>query len=103
MVWRDGFEMVKPERRQLGQYLPFVGNAGTQHVIKCGNAIDCDDQQPVAQVVDVSQLSSRREGQSGELRFKDYWCDHAGVARKVKRRASASRTSSISDVICFFL
>ena len=35
-----------------------------------------------AEVVDVAYFAATREWETGELRFKNYWCCHAGVTGK---------------------
>src|SRR5256712_3663788 len=61
MVPEDVFvlgEPLEPEGREVGQDHGFAGNAVRQHDIKSGRAIGGDDQQRLAEVIDVPDLST---------------------------------------------
>ena len=56
--WRRSIARpLEPERRDLRQHLALVGNAGAEHVVERGDAIGGDDQQAIAEIVDVADLA----------------------------------------------
>ncbi len=57
VVCDDRTRPVEPERGDLRQDLPLVGDAGSEHVVEGRNAIGCDDEELVAEIVDVADLS----------------------------------------------
>ena len=60
-VVRDDIgQLVEPERRQLRQHLALVGDAGAQHVVEGGDAVGGDQEQRIAQVVDVAHFAGAK-------------------------------------------
>ena len=57
MVGDDVPRPFEPERGELRQHLPLVGNAGAENVVERGDPIGRDDEQLVAEVVDVAHLA----------------------------------------------
>jgi hypothetical protein len=57
VVRHDIGQLVEPEGRQLRENLALVRNAGAQHVVERRDAIGGDQQQRIAQVVDVAHLA----------------------------------------------
>ena len=69
-VMRDQIaHALEPERRQLREYLAFVGDAGSEDVIERGNAIGGDHDQVVAGGIDVTDLASPNEGKAVQFRI----------------------------------
>ena len=57
MIADDGLRAREPERGDLGQHFALVRYAGAEHVVERGDAIGGDDQQLVAEIVDVADLA----------------------------------------------
>ena len=57
MIRNDCARPVEPERGDLGEDLALVGDARAEHVVEGGNAIGRDDQQAIAEIVDIANLS----------------------------------------------
>ena len=57
MIRHDGAEAFEPEARNLREHLPFVGDARAEHEVECRDAIGGDNQELIAEVVDVSDLA----------------------------------------------
>ena len=65
---RSARSAVEPERRNLREHLALVGDAGAEHVVERRDAIGGDDQQAVAEVVEVADLAlaiGRAAGERG--------------------------------------
>ena len=57
MVRNDRSGALEPEGRDLREHLPLVGNSRREDVIKRGDPIGRNDQEPVAEIVQVSDLA----------------------------------------------
>ena len=55
---------LEPEPRELRQHLALVGDAGAEHVVERGDAIGGDDEQLIADLVDVAHLAAAMERQA---------------------------------------
>ena len=74
----DGDQMVRdeianqaePERRELREHLALVRDARAEDVVEGGDAIGRDDQQLVAEIVDVAHLAASGKCESGKLRLE---------------------------------
>ena len=64
-------DVIEPERRQLREHFALVGNAGAEDVVERGDAIGGDDEQVLAEIVDVANLAAPRERQAVEMGFED--------------------------------
>ena len=62
---------LEPERRQLRQDLALVGNARAEHVVERRDAIGRDDEQVVADLVDVAHLAAAVKRETGEGGFEE--------------------------------
>jgi hypothetical protein len=62
---------VEPERRDLRQDLALVGNAGTEDVVEGRDAIARDDEQAVAELVDVADFALTIGRPAGYRRLKN--------------------------------
>ncbi len=51
-------QTVEPEGADLGEHAPLVGNAGGQHPVEGADAVGADQQQFVAQVVDIAHFAA---------------------------------------------
>ena len=52
--------------------LPFVGDAGGQNVVECGDAVGGDDEQPVfVHAVDVAHFAAGMAFDAGEIGFEE--------------------------------
>ena len=58
---------LEPEPGKLRQHLPLVRYAGAEHVVERGDAIGGDDQQLVADLVDIANLAAAVKSQAIEL------------------------------------
>ena len=68
MVGNKVAKKFKPEERNLRQHPALVRDAGSQHVIECGDAIGGHKQQPICiQGVDVADFSAGVQFQFGEV------------------------------------
>ena len=67
MVGNDVFHLPKPERGDLGQYIALVGNAFVHDNIEGGNAVGGDDQEAVAEIVDVPHFAPGGQFQIGKI------------------------------------
>src|SRR5262245_41367839 len=101
MVRHDMPGAVEPECGDLCQHLPFVGNAGAKDVIERGNAIGCDDQQAVAEIVDVSDLAAPIRLATVE-RGGEEWrgVRHAGCPRPWESSASYRSGDRLTTTRC---
>ena len=61
---------IKPEAGKLGQHPALVRYAFAHHDIKGGQAVGGDDQQFVAEFINVPDFSSRKELDTGQIRFQ---------------------------------
>src|SRR5689334_20957259 len=59
----DVFQFLKPESRYLIQNLSLVRNQGGQNIIKGGNPVGGDDQQVIAQIINIPHFSPAVQGQ----------------------------------------
>src|SRR4051794_31466159 len=57
MVRDGGAGAIGPELGDLGAGFSFIGNAGAEHVIECRNPVAGDNQQRIAELVDVADLA----------------------------------------------
>ena len=69
---------VEPERRELGQDLALVGNAGAEHVVERGDAIGRHHEQRVAGIVDVAYLALPVRSEPVQSRFDKGSCEWHG-------------------------
>ena len=60
---------LEPERRQLREDLALVGDPRAQHVVERRDAIGRDEEQVLADFVDVADLAAAVEFQIGKGRF----------------------------------
>ena len=68
MVGHQVAKKFKPEKRKLGQHPPLVRDAGGQYIVKGGNAVGGDKQQPVfVQMVNVAHLAAGVQFEFGEV------------------------------------
>ena len=56
MVVDDASSPVEPEGGELRQDFALIGDSGPEHVIERRNAVGGDDEQSIAEVVDISDL-----------------------------------------------
>ena len=56
--WLRHAEEVEPEQRQGREDAALVGDAGRQHPVEGADAVGGDDDEPVAEVVDVADLAA---------------------------------------------
>ena len=61
MMRNEVGDVVEPEGRQLREHAALVGDAGAEHVVERGDAIGGDDQQVLAEIVDVAHLATPRK------------------------------------------
>ena len=83
-------QLVEPEGRQLREDLALVGDAGAQHVVERRDAIGGDQQQRVAQVVDVAHFAGAKARQRGQVGLDD---GHGETAR----RGSLAKRCMLAD------
>ena len=68
MVRNGGLQEVEPEERQLRQYLPLVGNAAAEDMIKSRDAIGGDEEKfVVGERVDIADLAAGGEGKGTKV------------------------------------
>ena len=73
--------LLEPERRQLRQDLALVGNPRAEHVVERGDAIGGDDEQMLAEIVDVADLAARASVRPERLVSRTTDDDMAGFAK----------------------
>ena len=59
VVFDHAVEQLEPEARDLREHRAFVGNLVLKNVVERRNAVGCDEQQLVAQIVQVAHLALR--------------------------------------------
>ncbi len=69
MIGDDVFQKIEPEKRKLRQDAALIGNGSGKYDIERGEPVGGDDEQFIAEIVDVADLSSRRGSEAGEMRF----------------------------------
>ncbi len=69
MMRHDVADLAKPKFRQLREDLAFVGNRRRQDHVEGGNAIAGDQQQFVAEIVDVAHFAAAEKSQSRKSGF----------------------------------
>jgi hypothetical protein len=57
VIRHDAAQAIEPEARNLCEDFPFVGDARAEDVVERRDAIAGDDEQPIAEVVEVSDLA----------------------------------------------
>jgi hypothetical protein len=67
---------IEPEAGQLGQHSAFVRDAFVHDHIKCRKPVSGDDQQFIAEFVNVTHFSSRKELDTGKIRFQQNCLSH---------------------------
>ena len=77
-------EMIEPERRELREHFALVGNARPEHVVERRDAIGRDDEQVLAEIVDVADFAAPRERETGEIRFEERRRSSRRLRRKRK-------------------
>ena len=79
------FEEVEPEGGDLGEDLAFVGNAGAEHMVECGDAVGRDKEQVVAQCVDVADLAAGNQRKAAEAGREKRFC-HSKTVHQLRLR-----------------
>ena len=72
MVRHEIAHALEPERRQLRQDLALVGNARAEDVVERRDAIGRDDEQVVADLVDVADFAAAVQRQAGQGSFEEW-------------------------------
>src|SRR5215467_13267454 len=72
MVRDDGLQPVEPEARNLGEHFALVGNARAQDIVERGDPVSRDDQEAIAELVDIANLPLTIRASVGE-RGLEYW------------------------------
>ena len=67
VVRDDVRQLVEPERRQLGQHLALVRDAGAQHVVEGGDAVGGDQEQRVVRGRNVADFPGAKPGDRREI------------------------------------
>ncbi len=62
---------LEPECRQLRQHLALVGDARAKNVIERRDAVGCDDQQVVADFIDVAHFAATVQRQTSQGCFEE--------------------------------
>ena len=62
MVGNHVVQQIEPEQRELCQHAPFVGNGRGHDDIKRRKPVGGDNQQPVAEIINVADLAARDGG-----------------------------------------
>src|SRR6187455_3056978 len=99
MVRHDLPSSIEPERRQLGEHLAFVGDAGAEHVIECRNTIRGDDQQSFGDFVDVPDLASSMRSNSIQACFEEGGSEHCREARILQVTRFCSQLYATAPVL----
>ena len=89
VIRHDAGELREPERRQLREHLALVGNARSEHVVERRDAIGGDDQQRIAEVVDVAHLARAEAAQRRKLRAGERGREHHVGGASANRRMVA--------------
>ena len=63
---------LEPEPGQLRQHLSLVRDAGAEDVVERGDAIGGDDQQLVADLVDIANLAAAVKSQAIEIGLEEW-------------------------------
>jgi hypothetical protein len=63
----DVRELREPEVRELGQDFSLVGHAGLENDVESGDPVACDEEEGVADVVEIADLAAAREARHGEV------------------------------------
>src|ERR1700690_2361404 len=87
MVGNELGELFEPEQRKLCEYSTFIGNRRREYYVKCGEPVGGDDEQAIAQLVDVAPLAAGSKFQPGKIRLR-YHCVHL-------RRSHGNNLSSL--------
>ena len=85
VVRHEVAEVIEPERRELREHLALVGNAGAEDVVERGDAIGRDDQQVLAEIVDVADLAAARERETSDRFVSRTTGDDMRAARRNAR------------------
>ena len=91
MVGNDVLQQIEPEERKLREDAPLVGNRRGQNDVKGRKAVRRDDQQLVAEIVDVPHLPARGGRQTGETGFSN----NADCRARRHRIGSPDKVTSI--------
>ena len=71
MVGDDQPDEIEPELRELGQDLALVGDERGQDPVERGDAVRGDDEELVADLVDIADLALLVKRQTGKLDVTD--------------------------------
>ncbi len=71
VVWNNVPQQIKPEERELREDAAFVRDRSGKNYVESGEPVRSDDQQLVAEIIDVTDLTARGGGQARELRLPD--------------------------------
>src|SRR6266852_5312880 len=69
VVGNDVLQEIEPEERELSQNAALVGDWRGKDDVEGGEPVRGDDQELVAEIVDVADFAARSRCQAGELRF----------------------------------
>ena len=61
VVRNDVGQFVEPEKRKLGEHAALIGNGRGKNDVECRKAVGGDDQQTIAEVVNVANLSAPKK------------------------------------------
>ena len=83
VVRHDAGRVLEPEGGELGEYFALVGNAGAEDVVERRDAIGRDEQQPVSEVEEVTNLAVAIGSGPVEACIEE-WSSrrHGGLGRK---------------------
>ena len=57
MVFHDIGKQLEPEAGKLREHLTFIGDIVFEDIVECRNAIGCNEQEFVAQIVEIAHFT----------------------------------------------
>jgi hypothetical protein len=88
----DVGEPAEPEVGELGQDLPLVGNARREDDVEGRDPVAGDEQDGVAQIIELADLAAPGEARRGQVRFGD---GAHGVVNLAQSAASAPTSANV--------
>src|SRR4030095_6138786 len=79
VVGNDVFQQLKPEKRDLCEDFSFVGYGSWHYDVEGREPVGGDDEEPVAEIIDVANLAARRGREARKICFAKY--SHCGRGR----------------------
>ena len=85
MMWLGtrSLEEIEPEEGDLGEDVAFAGDAGGEDVIKGGDAVSGDEEEVIADGIEVADFTAAEEGRGAKI-CGEKSCHEDGPCRRTE-------------------